>query len=255
MTTSSIITLYLYPTTAWVVTCLINIFNGKYSFKNVYIFIHGIIFYSYTENRNSQESDITYNWEQATTGIQKKSTTEPNNVANKSVENRVSEQTGFNISNTQSGSLLQELKKDEYGCPHSENGCETALGEPCNIEEISECTLTTAESSYEKIVLSISNNAHQSTSETNDYLNTCSGETTFKNYDGVDQNYHSCVTVQKWVPPRSPFNLLQETFYHDPWQLLIATIFLTKTPGISFIKNYYLPLNSLNAIASLLIAK
>ncbi|XP_073431063.1 methyl-CpG-binding domain protein 4 isoform X2 [Dendrobates tinctorius] len=35
----------------------------------------------------------------------------------------------------------------------------------------------------------------------------------------------------KWTPPRSPFNLVQETLFHDPWKLLIATIFLNKTAG------------------------
>ncbi|NP_001037916.1 methyl-CpG-binding domain protein 4 [Xenopus tropicalis] len=35
----------------------------------------------------------------------------------------------------------------------------------------------------------------------------------------------------KWTPPRSPFHLVQETLFHDPWKLLIATIFLNKTSG------------------------
>lgn len=38
-------------------------------------------------------------------------------------------------------------------------------------------------------------------------------------------------TLRKWTPPRSPFNLIQETLFHDPWKLLIATIFLNKTSG------------------------
>ncbi|XP_058640865.1 methyl-CpG-binding domain protein 4 isoform X1 [Onychostoma macrolepis] len=36
---------------------------------------------------------------------------------------------------------------------------------------------------------------------------------------------------RKWTPPRSPFNLVQETLFHDPWRLLVATIFLNKTSG------------------------
>uniref|UniRef100_A0A8C8SQ27 Methyl-CpG-binding domain protein 4 n=1 Tax=Pelusios castaneus TaxID=367368 RepID=A0A8C8SQ27_9SAUR len=36
---------------------------------------------------------------------------------------------------------------------------------------------------------------------------------------------------RKWTPPRSPFNLVQEILFHDPWKLLIATIFLNKTSG------------------------
>ncbi|KAK3585865.1 hypothetical protein CHS0354_038396 [Potamilus streckersoni] len=34
-----------------------------------------------------------------------------------------------------------------------------------------------------------------------------------------------------WTPPKSPFNLIQESLFHDPWKLLIATIFLNKTSG------------------------
>ncbi|KAM9351127.1 methyl-CpG-binding domain protein 4 isoform 2-T2 [Symphorus nematophorus] len=34
---------------------------------------------------------------------------------------------------------------------------------------------------------------------------------------------------KKWTPPRSPYNLVQETLFHDPWKLLVATIFLNKT--------------------------
>ncbi|BES97173.1 unnamed protein product [Nesidiocoris tenuis] len=36
---------------------------------------------------------------------------------------------------------------------------------------------------------------------------------------------------ENWVPPRSPYSLIQEDLYTEPWQLLIATIFLTKTRG------------------------
>ncbi|KAM8930822.1 methyl-CpG-binding domain protein 4 [Pelodytes ibericus] len=35
----------------------------------------------------------------------------------------------------------------------------------------------------------------------------------------------------KWTPPRSPYNLVQEILFHDPWKLLLATIFLNKTSG------------------------
>lgn len=34
-----------------------------------------------------------------------------------------------------------------------------------------------------------------------------------------------------YVPPRSPYNLIQESLFHDPWKLLVATIFLNKTTG------------------------
>ncbi|CDQ63903.1 unnamed protein product [Oncorhynchus mykiss] len=37
--------------------------------------------------------------------------------------------------------------------------------------------------------------------------------------------------LRKWTPPRSPFHLVQETLFHDPWKLLVATVFLNKTSG------------------------
>ena len=35
----------------------------------------------------------------------------------------------------------------------------------------------------------------------------------------------------RWTPPKSPFNLVQESLYEEPWKLLIATIFLHRTSG------------------------
>jgi len=35
----------------------------------------------------------------------------------------------------------------------------------------------------------------------------------------------------QWIPPRSPYALIQEDLFHNPWQMLIATIFLTKVTG------------------------
>ncbi|KAG8237712.1 hypothetical protein J437_LFUL017500 [Ladona fulva] len=34
-----------------------------------------------------------------------------------------------------------------------------------------------------------------------------------------------------WTPPKSPYNLIQERLFSDPWKLLVATIFLNKTSG------------------------
>ena len=36
---------------------------------------------------------------------------------------------------------------------------------------------------------------------------------------------------EPWQPPKSPYELIQETLYDKPWQLLVATIFLNKTTG------------------------
>ena len=35
----------------------------------------------------------------------------------------------------------------------------------------------------------------------------------------------------KWKPPPSPYNLIQEQLYEDPWKLLVSTIFLSKSKG------------------------
>ena len=34
-----------------------------------------------------------------------------------------------------------------------------------------------------------------------------------------------------WIPPKSPYGLIQESLYCNPWQLLISSIFLNKTCG------------------------
>ncbi|XP_046991066.1 uncharacterized protein LOC124596103 [Schistocerca americana] len=47
------------------------------------------------------------------------------------------------------------------------------------------------------------------------------------------------VRPRKWIPPKSPFNLIQETLFHDPWQLLLATIFLTKTEAQRATESFY----------------
>lgn len=38
----------------------------------------------------------------------------------------------------------------------------------------------------------------------------------------------SSSSALRWIPPRSPYSLIQEDLFDKPWQLLIATIFLTK---------------------------
>ena len=36
---------------------------------------------------------------------------------------------------------------------------------------------------------------------------------------------------ETWIPPSSPYGLVQEVLYHDPRKLLVATIFLNRTTG------------------------
>jgi hypothetical protein len=62
------------------------------------------------------------------------------------------------------------------------------------------------------------------------------------------------VSQDKWTPPRSPFNLIQENLFHRPWQLLVATIFLNRTGGaraiplaLEFLERYPTPAEALEA--------
>ncbi|CAG2063612.1 unnamed protein product [Timema podura] len=60
----------------------------------------------------------------------------------------------------------------------------------------------------------------------------CSRETVSRYFRRVDS--FRCGTVRmhkkkRWIPPRSPYQLIQENYYDNPWQLLVATIFLQRT--------------------------
>ena len=42
---------------------------------------------------------------------------------------------------------------------------------------------------------------------------------------------HKHLMYQDFAPPRSPYGLVQEDLWQEPWKLLIATIFLNRTTG------------------------
>lgn len=44
---------------------------------------------------------------------------------------------------------------------------------------------------------------------------------------------HRHLLYPHFSPPQSPFGLVQEQLYNEPWKLLVATIFLNKTTGIT----------------------
>ena len=50
---------------------------------------------------------------------------------------------------------------------------------------------------------------------------------------GVKEKSNRCGkhTETIYKPPKSPYNLIQEVLYENPWKLLVATIFLNKTSG------------------------
>lgn len=53
-----------------------------------------------------------------------------------------------------------------------------------------------------------------------------------KNQNAIrTSHYFDAPSGNQWIPPRSPYALIQEDLFHNPWQLLIATIFLTKVTG------------------------
>lgn len=53
-----------------------------------------------------------------------------------------------------------------------------------------------------------------------------------KNQNAIyTSHYFDTPSGDLWIPPRSPYALIQEDLFHNPWQLLIATIFLTKVRG------------------------
>lgn len=43
---------------------------------------------------------------------------------------------------------------------------------------------------------------------------------------------HRHLKFPDFVPPNSPYNLVQEQLYKEPWKLLVATIFLNRTTGM-----------------------
>lgn len=45
------------------------------------------------------------------------------------------------------------------------------------------------------------------------------------------KNSHQHLKYPDYVPPKSPYNLVQEQLWQNPWKLLIATMFLNRTTG------------------------
>ncbi|CAG8678490.1 7615_t:CDS:2, partial [Acaulospora colombiana] len=69
-------------------------------------------------------------------------------------------------------------------------------------------------------------------------------------------NMEPIIRVPKFIPMRSPYNLVQETLYYDPWKLLVATTFLNRTKGTQalpimwqFLKEYPTPQKTIKANA------
>ena len=73
----------------------------------------------------------------------------------------------------------------------------------------------------------------------------------FNNQDEICEQKHLVRGLHEtinYIPPKSPFHLIQEKLHHNPWQMLLATIFLHRTNGKialpvfwDFIKTYTVP--------------
>ena len=59
--------------------------------------------------------------------------------------------------------------------------------------------------------------------------------TNMKRIEDIDNNStsrnHKHLQYDDHVPPCSPYGLVQEELWEDPWKLLVATIFLNRTTG------------------------
>ncbi len=38
--------------------------------------------------------------------------------------------------------------------------------------------------------------------------------------------------MSRWIPPKSPYNLIQEQLWHDPWKIFVACIFCNLTKRV-----------------------
>ncbi|XP_019186009.1 PREDICTED: uncharacterized protein LOC109180753 [Ipomoea nil] len=47
-----------------------------------------------------------------------------------------------------------------------------------------------------------------------------------------DEAYLRRMPDNNWIPPRSPYNLLQEDHVHDPWRVLVICMLLNRTTGL-----------------------
>lgn len=48
---------------------------------------------------------------------------------------------------------------------------------------------------------------------------------------GEDSSYNRNMRIALWEPPVSPYFLIEEALYNDPWKLLVACMLLNKTTG------------------------
>ena len=68
------------------------------------------------------------------------------------------------------------------------------------------------------------------------------------------KNFKKSEKTSKWIPPKSPYNLIQEELHEDPWKILVACVFCNLTRRFTaepvlrqFFKFYPTPKKAMNA--------
>ncbi|CAK9183672.1 unnamed protein product [Ilex paraguariensis] len=54
----------------------------------------------------------------------------------------------------------------------------------------------------------------------------------FSTVQKQDEAYQRKTADNTWKPPRSPYNLLQEDHFHDPWRVIVICMLLNRTTGL-----------------------
>lgn len=67
--------------------------------------------------------------------------------------------------------------------------------------------------------------------ECKNVLNVATSAVTSASSESCVVKRHRHLLYPDFSPPQSPFGLVQEQLYKEPWKLLVATIFLNKTTG------------------------
>ena len=84
----------------------------------------------------------------------------------------------------------------------------------------------------EKVMRRISSD-HQVTASSNEDKVSDTVQSTSSSH--AETKRHKHLLYPDFHPPASPFGLVQEQLYKEPWKLLVATIFLNRTTGLYFI--------------------
>lgn len=156
------------------------------------------------ETSLSSESD--FHFEQITSGVINKLRSAKEAEPNKKCEDAFLE--SEEITKVDAGERREHLHMDILKCGSEMNNCLQTKKDSTSLKIFQEDTISQTQREKRKTSLYFSRKY---------------------NKEGLSPPRRKA--FKKWTPPRSPFNLVQETLFHDPWKLLIATIFLNRTSG------------------------